>query len=600
MLDYPQYVPRPESARGPDPLGMQSTIMGLYRKVFPGLNNRARYIRVYSAICWMVSQIWESLDADASDDDIQAAFDAGIPKIQLLLVWGNTRWNVRSMPGSTRKWPAENEAGVLTYSAMHTRGFKVVPDKNEGDEREERGEAGPDGTTFLGPDEYAPSITSGLQFLNRTQGYHQVFELTEAGEALAAAFEKLLLKQYPQKARWLRDLSKNSIKASGVDALWEVLRLDKTTRDERKAFSQQLFPEGSTSALSSDFMLRRNGIMLALRALAAEEQSTPDEYVDVARIRHTMARGMSSEAKPLNLKGLEATQLAWKSLQIRKYLKVAMEALFRSCEVRIHHAISGSFQTDRTGQRRHIKRDIESIARAVAELGSKSLLGEKARTVAGLLEAIDERRKEAPDLYCAGLRDRDVDLAGNLAYLVKKSTFRTTDEPESDAVGSALFAVLWCVAQARYLPSDCLIEEGDQLSLEALQALAQRLMHDTPEAFLTAFISEHVINLHFDVARERCEEDYNAGRTVKDRYRILMGDDGLERNQARGSKLTRAIEMHDILLHALHLLSQAGFITEHFTRAKHFKLTAAGKRRVEVDLEELDTPASVRPTSSYS
>lgn len=600
MLDYPQYVPLPEGARGPDPLGMQSTIMGLYRKVFPGLNNRARYIRVYSAICWMVSQIWESLGDDASDDETQAAFNAGMPKIQLLLVWGNTRWNVRGMPGSTRKWPANNDAGKLTYGALHTRNMSVAPYKNEDDEEEEHDAAGPDGTTFLGPDEYAPSITGGLQFLNRCPGYHQVFELTEAGEALAAAFEQLLSEQSPRKATWLRDPYKLSIKASGVDALWDVLRLDKTTREERRAFSLQLFPEGPTSALSSDFALRRNGIMLALRALVAEEQSTPGQYIDVARIRHAMARGIGSNAKALNLKGLEATHLVWKSLQIRKYLKVAMEALFRSCEVRIHHAISRSFQIDGSGERRHIKRDIDSIARTVAELGSRSLLGENAGTVGGLIEAIEERRKDAPDLYCAGLKDPVIDLAGNLAYLVKKSRFRLSDEPESDAIGSALFAILWCAAQASYLPSNCLVEDGDRLSLDELQVLVQRCKHDSPEDFLAAFVSEHVINLHFDVARERCEEDYFARRPVKERYRILMGDDGLERNLARGRNLTRAVEMQDILLHMLYLLTQAGLLTEHGTRSRHFRLTAAGRARAEVDLEALDAIALAKGDVSPS
>jgi hypothetical protein len=595
MLDYPQYVARAENARGPDPLGLQTTIMSLYRKVLPGLNNRARHIRVYSAICWMVSQIWETLGDDASEEEIQAAFNAGIPKIQLLLAWANTRWNVRPIPGSKRKWPADNEVGELSYSDMPTRGTSAPPDEEDEDEEEEEegDDTGPDGTTFLGPDWYAPSITNGLQFLSRLQGYHQVFDLTEAGEQLAAAFEKHLLEQYPRKASWLRDLYDISIKASGVDALWEVLRLDAPSRDERNAFGLQLFPNSPASALLPDFAMRRDGLTLALRAVAAEERATPGEYIDVGRIRHTMARGMGSDGKLMNLKDLEATQLVWKSLQIRKYLKVALEALFRSCEVRIHHAISGSFQTDALGKRHYIARDIESIARAVADVGRKSLRGEKAGTLARLLETIDCSRKDAPDLYCAGLNDNAIDLASNLAFLVKKSKFNLSAEPESDAVGSALFAILWCAAQSKYLPASCLVEDGDRLSLEVLQTLVQRFMHDTPENFLVALISEHVINLHFDVARERCEDDYLAGRTVKDRYRIFLGDDGLERNPARGRKLTRAIEMQDILLHALYLLSQAGFLAEHATRARHFKLTAAGKRRAEMDLQELDGSASM-------
>lgn len=589
MLDFPQYVPRPENARGPDPLGLQANIMGLYRRVFPGLNNRARYIRVYSAICWMIGQIWDTLDDDASDEEIQEAFNAGIPKIQLLLTWGNSRWNVRAIPGSSRKWPADNDVGVLSYSTMYTRGSSAVPD----DEEEESDEPGPDGTTFLGPDEYGPSITNGLQFLTRWPGYHQVFELTDAGEELAEAFEALLLEQLPRKASWLRDPYKNTIKASGVDALWEVLRLDKPSRAERETFGEQLFPDGPAAALP-DFTRRREGILLALRAIAGEEQAsaTPGDYIDVGRIRHAMARGTASDGTPLDLKGLENTQFAWKSLQIRKYLKVALEALFRSCEVRIHDAVARSFKTDSNGVKLPVPRDIESIARAVASLGSTSLLGEKASTVSGLLAAIEGRRKNAPDLYCAGLKDKDIDLGSNLAFLVRKSKFRMIDErdweQERDAIGSALFAVLWCAVQARYLPEACLVEEGDRLPLDTLQALVQRFEHQPPEAFLVALISEYVINLHFEVVRERCEEDYGAGRTVKDRYRILLGDDGLQRNEARGRELTRAIEMHDILLHTLYLLKQAGFLSEHPSRAKSFKLTTAGKRRAAADLGGLN------------
>lgn len=54
-----------------DPLGTNAVVESLYRSVFPGINNVVAFIRVYSAICWMVRQIDETARR-TRDPDIEA------------------------------------------------------------------------------------------------------------------------------------------------------------------------------------------------------------------------------------------------------------------------------------------------------------------------------------------------------------------------------------------------------------------------------------------------------------------------------------------------------------------------------------------------
>jgi hypothetical protein len=587
MLDFPQYVPAPESSRGPDPLGLQASVMNLYRKVFPGLNNRARYLRVYSALCWTVRQIWNTLDEASSDEDIQNAFTLALPKMQLLLVWGNSRWEVTGLPGSTRKWPGEGETGTLSYAQMPTGSASHADDDNE-----DLGGAR-DGTTLLAADEYGPSATNGLQFLSRWQGFDSVFELTPAGDELAEAFEALLAEQSPPKTKWLRDPYDLTIKAAGVDGLMPVLGVfHEPTKMEREYFAAQFFPDLTDSGIDADFSHRRSGLTLALRAIAAEERASGKQvsFIDVHQIRHTMARGMASDGATLELDDLRPTQRAWQSLQLRKYLKLALETLFRSCEARLHHAMAKSFQVNENGQRLQVSRSVEAISRMVGELAQASLTDGGAADIATLMHRLEAVKGDAPSLYCAGRTNRVIDIRENLAYLQRHAGFKLNDvnEDESLAVGSALLALLWCATESNYLPEESLAEDGDRLNLLELRSLTERFADASPSEFVAEIVSEYVINLHFDVVRERSEEDFANRRIVKDRYRILLGDDGLERNLTSAKNLTRAVAMSDILLHALYLLAQSGFLVTHPGKSGSFRLTAAGKQRAAQRLEVMD------------
>jgi hypothetical protein len=303
-----------------------------------------------------------------------------------------------------------------------------------------------------------------------------------------------------------------------------------------------------------------------------------------------MARGFATNGAALDLTDLERTQRIWQSLQLRKYLKVALETLFRSCEVRIHHAMVKSFSRDANGNPVVVPRTLEAIAQQVGELAQDSLKT-PASTLEALLNAFTLAQGAAPSLYFAGLEQPQLDLPQNMRRMETDAHFQLSsgqDSSEGDAVASALGALLWCAVEARQLPDDSLVEEGDRLPLSTLQELVERFKNAPPSEFVAEVVNNHVLNLHFAVVCERCVEDFEANRPVKDRYRVLLGDEGLERNQSGGQLLTSAEEMRDILLHALFLLSQSGFIDQNPNRPQGFRLTDAGRARASMDLKALD------------
>lgn len=581
MFEFPQYVPLPEQSRSPDPLGLQTTNMNLYQTVFPGLNNKVRYIRVYSAICWMVRQIWANLNEDSTEDEVQEAFDAGLQKIQLLLTWSNIRKDVPALAGKQRHWPEDGESVWLNYIDIPTRAaWKLLSEDEDAETK--------DGTTLLAQDEYAPSITNGLQLMERVPGYVNVFELTTPGEDLADGFEKYLQEQRHPKTAWLRDPFKGETKSSIVDALWDVLKVNvQPSKGEQEHFLTQLYPKAQARGVSEAFSFRCKGITLALRALAAEENArAPSQYIHVNEIRHTMARGMASDGTLLEVVDVAEVQRMWRSLQVRQYLKVALETLFRSCESQIHHAVAKSFKTAANGRRTEVPRSIEAIASSVGKIAQESLEANSLARVCDLVASIELARGDADSLYSAGISNSNIDISVNLGDLERKAArFNVNREDEEKrAVGCALCALLWCATEAKFLPNESLTEAGDRMSLRTLRVLTEEMADSSPQEYVAAIVRDYVINLHFDVVRERTEDDIAQGRKIKDRYRILMGDFGLERNLAGSQQLTRARSLGDILVNVLYLLAQAGLVSEK-GQSRCFRLTAAGRKRAAEEVE---------------
>lgn len=595
MFDHPHFVPAQKFSRGPDPLGLQSSNMARYQSVFPGINNRARYIRVYSAICWMVRLIWENLPEDANDDQIQATFDFGLQKIQLLLIWENTRAEMPTLAGTDRQWPEEGVVKALTYRCMPTN---EVAKKLYADEDAEIGA----GATLLAPAEYRPSITRGFGFLERWTGYDDVFDYTDEAVSLATAYEDHLQKLVadgklkPTQLKWLKSLEENTISSSKLDALWEALRLDKPTRGETNVFIRSFFPSIEDAPLpTSDVIARCRGLTLALRALELEEKAISAEqvFVPADSVRHTMARGHSTMGEFVTSDDLGDTPLIWKNLQVRQLLKLALETLLRVTEYTIHHTIASGYELDDEGRRVGASRSIDAIAMQVGELAAAQLEPHEHRSIEWFMSAIERERGTHKCLYSAGIEVAHLDIRRNLRELRKAAQFTTTKGNAGSAAGKAFYALLWCAVESAHMPLDW--RNGDRPSLSDIREISLRSKALAPTEYVALIVRDHVIAQLFDVARERTETELARGSAAVDRNRIVMGDGGLELNLASTRALSDVSVLDDSLLHALYFLTQAGFVRQN--DKGDFQLTPAGRRRAAAKLPWQETSLVFEDTS---
>jgi hypothetical protein len=499
-----------------------------------------------------------------------------------MLVWANSQlWKVKGLPGSSRKWPGATELKALSYRDMPTR--RALAELEDDDEADPK-----PGVTLLDANEYSPSATNGFHFLTVHPDWVGVYELTAGGEQLAKAFaDHLQATECPRK-KWFADPFANELKAGELAKFSELLRLDAPTPGEQAAFAAHYFPtvftqEKDSLPVPEDFFLRAQGMTLALRAMLAEERAagTQGALIHVNQIRHTMARSAGSDGQPFELTDVQAVHRRWQSLQIRQYLKLALETLLRACEARIHQAIVKSFRFTETGERLHVSRSIEDIASDIGVMVRENLSEETPapHTVGSLLQRIEAARGDAASLYLAGVNNARVDIQSTMWELRQDSKFKVADDKQGRATARACFALLWCAAEAAHLPEESLYEHADMLPLSTLRELTETNAEARIEDFVAMMVRDYVVNLHFDVVRSRAEDDVNAGKTPKDRYRILLGDAGLERNLAGNQALSNAPVLEDTLHHVLYLLAQLGLIKQSEKNKYEFRLLAPGRRR---------------------
>ncbi|CAN7179860.1 hypothetical protein [Caballeronia sp. LjRoot31] len=581
MLDFAHYVSKVVASSSVDPLGTASVNMNLYRQVFPGINNRARYIRVYSALCWQVQQVLDTIEGrNLPDEAIQEAFNRGLEKMQLLLVWSNTALEERitQLPGSQRLWPKDNEPEQLN--------FRRIPSAKAATILEEDEEAdAPKGAAFMSAPEYQPSITQGLGFLIPHAHLKGVYDLSDGGRALAKAFQRHLERLQHPKASWLSDPAKTTIRETDVKKLHPVLRLDsKPSRDEQAAFLLHYFPNTANVRAPFSWRTRHSGLTLALRAIAAEEQAEgANGFVDEQTIRHAMARGFARDGTKVTLDGLAPTQGVWSSLQLRQYLRLALDTLFRITECQVHHAVA-----------KNLPREIDDIASAVGMKVQAALAGPISETLDALIEYITTLQAPHSTLYLAGCRDPRVDIAALFDALRKCENLKPESDKERQAAALCYFAFLFCAKESENFGAHPYFkrDEGDRLGFDELESLVALYRDATPGEFISHIVRDYTINQHFDVVRERTEDDYDNDRSPKNRYRFMLGDRGLARNTEEERDFSRVTFLQDLLRHALLLLSQAGLLEQRVVKRREvFRLTAEGRTRLNQTLDTLPLTA---------
>ncbi|MFM0002044.1 hypothetical protein PQR57_13530 [Paraburkholderia dipogonis] len=556
MLETPDYIDTTVDKRGIDPLGNSFFIEALYRSAFPGINNVVQFIRVYSAICWMVRNVDERA-ARKRDVDIGELSRMGLEKIQLLLGWYNVKRGVKGLAGGGRIYPSGSKKVLLNTSTLvGSSDFNAL----EYDPEHEPGK----GAFFIQADQYSPSLFNGMRFVMRTS-IDGAYVLTDAGKELADGYE-LAIMDHPWRD-WLANPEKLRVSDNDVTDMGEMLDLRNPSEFEIEAFVAQYYPEKDDTATGPNWENRKQGLTLAMRALRAEmpgAKAAGQKGVTIDAIRHAMARGSARDGTPVDLEGYEAIQAWWANLQLRQYFRAAQEMLLRLSESWVHRACQ-----------KHWARDVSDCANGVANELPAMLPEHHRDAVRSLVDELDSLRGAAPSLYAAGPL---IDVASRIETLREKleehARFKHGSPEERIALRDAYIALIYCACEAKNFGANediVLRHPAERFSPVRLVELVEEYMDLPPEQFMAHVVRHYILLQHFRVVQERSRDGGN-------RFRLLNGDNGLERMSPRG-ELGGVRLLPDRLRHAVLLLSQCGLLSEPVEG--YFKLTSEGLRRLK-------------------
>lgn len=541
-----------------DPLGTNAVVESLYRSVFPGINNVVAFIRVYSAICWMVRQIDETARRKR-DPDIEALSLDGLEKIQLLLGWYNVRQNIRGLAGGGRLYPEGRTKVKLSMKVIVGAQDQKAMDRDPDYEPSS-------GANFLQAVQYGPSIINGMPCLKVT-GIRGAYLLTDAGTKLADAYEKAIAK-HPRRD-WLADIGKQHVSNEEVADMGGMLDLLNPSQGEIDAFIEQYYPESPDGlTLGPNWEYRQQGLTLALRAIHAEQKTRMyKDGVPENVIRFAMARGRTHDGSyELARDDCAQAQSWWASLQLRQYVRIAQGVLLRLCESWVHRAVA----TNKP-------REILDCAQGLGEKLLTLLPENTRRDVASLIKMMEDWRGNEPTLYAAGPQlEYAQRIESLLDYLLSVRYFAHNSDEEEQALRSAYIALLYCASEAKNFRTDPYFDqalENEQLTLGKLADVMLAHMHDSPAAFMAHIVQHYVLLQHFGIVQER------AARDGRSRYVLLKGDLGLERT-GNGEDFVGIDLLTDRLRHALLLAAQCDLLVQN-EEAGTFSLTPEGLRRLQ-------------------
>ncbi|RUP26733.1 MAG: hypothetical protein EKK45_15695 [Curvibacter sp.] len=293
-----RYTDPLELARGQgDPLDLASTNEQLYNTVFFGFNNVVRYIRVYSAMCWMAREVEIFLDTTKGLTKAQARERRAhaMEKIELAVLWASGP--DAELSGKTRPFAQDGESQRLTMDQWDMS------------------------ARLLSAQQYQPSLTNGFKFVKVG------LVCTDRGRQLADAFKARL--GAPQAHKWLRDVTCLEATSVQIERARGILSVfEPPTALERQAFTASFFPDDprDTGEISDPRDEQRwCSLHLVLNTIAQLNQTR--DAKDEDGIRAAMTSGMTPSARPVIRPGLERSQALWATLQLRLLQRIALETL---------------------------------------------------------------------------------------------------------------------------------------------------------------------------------------------------------------------------------------------------------------------------------
>lgn len=557
MLDQPVFSQYIDDTQSVDPLGTAPSVEALYRSIFPGINNAVEYIRVYSAICWMVRQI-DIAAKKTRNPDIAAMSAAGLEKIQLLLTWYNITEEVGGLAGADRTWPQDNSRVTLNFESIPgtqtAKRLAVDPDYEVRD----------GGAHFLTAPQYRPSLVRGMRFLAEVPALPGTYRLTPAGEALADGYEEAI--EHHERRDWLASVTQVTVRRDDMLQLGEMLDLREPSEGEIAAFVSQFYPEDGEGVTGAQWQNRWAGLTLALRAMEAEQPQAREagwRGVPLDTVRFTMARGYSLAGTLLNLDEIEEVQGWWANLQLRQYLRLAMETLGRYVQFWIHDAVVNEHPRDIADCAQGLGARLEATLREECQDGTVGVLADQLLVLKG----------EHSTFFEASPYVKELRLEDMLTRLQAVCNFHPHTEEARLALREVYVALVYCAVEAENLLVNPYVEQeyaNDRVPLTALRDVLAKYRDEAPATFLAHIVQFYVILLHFAVVQERTNDGRN-------RFFFILGDNGLERVTTKGEVGGVGL-MQDRLYHAMLLLTQCGLVQRFDDNT--YGLTKAGRKRL--------------------
>lgn len=521
----PTFTTVPQRSSAGDFLGMGAIGERMYGGVFPGLNNAARHIRPYAALCWMVHTLQQRAFANSKADigALREDTQRGIWKIQLLLNWVAKLDEVQGYPGYDRfeDDPEEVELRKETWSNI-----KV---------------------SFWDTAWYKPSLLNGLRFLNEgTKQYRGTYSCTEAGIALAEAYGEEVQALGAATAKWLADPHELTCTKKRLQTLRPVLELENPSMGEQMAFMRQYFA-AEFDRPSAGGRNRRMGLILALRTIHALQQEEANTTME--DIRHAMAAGCTPGGELINDKGLEGIRLQWATLQVRALQRLAMETLLALAERHILLA-------EQTGA----ARQKEDIADAIAAYMKPAKGNDVFPTVQKNYDWAKTEQGKYRTLQAAGLVEGNLHLGIAALKAELRGSVGLDQAKWPLHAQQAIWTLIVCAIEAENLSQEkgakrLLDWDAGKLSLNGLRKAMNVHMGEPIERFTWYVVRHFVIEQHLSVATERSVVRLDG----KQRFVFSPERDGLTRFADTGAaRFVDAQESGDILYHALLLLTNCG------------------------------------------
>lgn len=509
-LHAPFFLPPHDSgSRGVDYLGMREINLQMMDQLLPGLNNVADRIRPFALLAWTIwrYEVHHNARRTAMTASEYARFRE---KIEVLFVFSHRleEVSVAGIAGADQR----QEHRPITHLNFTAMGRSA-------------------GTTLIEAVNYGPGLKGdgGMHFAYPHPDVPNVFLVTEAGAALAEAFDDSLRKRLTgDQYDFLVSIQALTIPTRNVKAYARAWNVERPTAKERRAFYSRLYPVTDKGDVEQRRVATLDLILEVVRACG--------KPVSALHLR----RAMTMNKLPPLPEAVEDARWRWRALQLRQAQRLAMEVLFGAIERYV-------WLEDLHTASHFAAAMAHSIGKARPEWNPDT-------TVADRIAKFGAAGAGSRALFGKGRNDPDCDLVSRSIHLERGVKSHAL---EDDVIATALDVLLLTAVHTEHFLKDAATAQYVQhaalwrLPLTWWASIVRAHAADALIPFLERLIETGLVSQHLGVAASR-------STTEASRMRLSIEDVGIASLLAGSDQCWRPVLSRDRVETALSLLTECG------------------------------------------